>query len=453
MRLRFASILFPGLVCATWCATALLAGSQATPRETGEARLQRLCGNCHAVELITREKKSYAEWTAVVADMVSRGAHGSPEDLNLVVEYLSANFGQDAATAANPAPAKPAQAEAAKVLLSEEQIQKAQRLIHENGCLSCHRFGDAGSYAGPDLNDVGVRRSAEQLRAALVSPDAAPASRNRMVRIVTREGKSIDGKLLNQDLYSVQLLDFSGQLQAFQRSQIRDLTDIHPDPMPSYANKISDADLTDLAEYLASLKGGQVLPVGASAATEAVASKAGVTFERLLRASAEPQNWLTFNGSYQSLHYSLLNQITPANAKDLELKWIFQARWLDSYEATPLVVDGVLYTLQGDDVVALDATTGRLFWIYRYTPAPDNSLCCGRISRGLAILGNTVYLATVDAHLIAIDAKTGEVLWNTTVARAASGYSMTLAPLAVKDKVLIGVAGGEYGIRGLYCRL
>jgi alcohol dehydrogenase (cytochrome c) len=174
----------------------------------------------------------------------------------------------------------------------------------------------------------------------------------------------------------------------------------------------------------------------------------GVTPQRLLHPNAEPQNWLTFAGSYGSQHYSLLNQITSANAHDLELKWVFQSRWLDPYETTPLVVDGVLYTMQGDDVVALDATTGRLFWIYRYTPVPEARLCCGRISRGLAILGSTLYMAAVDAHLIAIDAKTGVALWNTKVAETTSGYTMTIAPLVVRDKVIVGVAGGEYGIRG-----
>ena len=175
---------------------------------------------------------------------------------------------------------------------------------------------------------------------------------------------------------------------------------------------------------------------------------AQVTFDRLLNANREPQNWLTFGGTYQSLHYSSLNQITAENAKNLELKWIFQARFLDPYETTPLVVDGVMYTMQGDDVVALDATTGRLFWIFRYTPASDAKLCCGVISRGLAILGDTLYLAAVDAHLVAIDAKTGHALWDKTVAKTASGYSMTLAPLAIKNKIVVGVAGGEYGIRG-----
>ena len=181
---------------------------------------------------------------------------------------------------------------------------------------------------------------------------------------------------------------------------------------------------------------------------EAPGVTAGVTFERLLKASQEPWNWLTFGGTYRSLHHSALTKITRENAKNLELKWVFQARSLDPYETTPLVVDGVLYTMQGDDVVAVDATNGRLFWIYRYTPEAAARLCCGRISRGLAILGDTLYMAGVDAHLIAIDAKTGTPLWNTTVASTASGYTMTDAPLVIKNKVIVGVAGGEYGIRG-----
>ena len=134
--------------------------------------------------------------------------------------------------------------------------------------------------------------------------------------------------------------------------------------------------------------------------------------DRILNAQKEPQNWLTYSGTYMSQRYSQLTQITTANAKDLQLKWVFQARWLDYYQATPLVADGVMYTTQGNDVLALDATTGKIFWIYPYTPAADAKFCCGRITRGLAILGDTLFLATVDAHLIAIDAKHGRPLWN-----------------------------------------
>ena len=121
---------------------------------------------------------------------------------------------------------------------------------------------------------------------------------------------------------------------------------------------------------------------------------------------------------------------------------------MESYETTPLVVDGVVYTLEGDDVVALDAATGRLFWIYRYLPTALARSCCGFVHRGLAILGDTLYMAANDAHLVAIDAKTGYALWNTTVADANSGYGMSLAPLGIKDEVIVGVSGGEYGIRG-----
>ena len=143
---------------------------------------------------------------------------------------------------------------------------------------------------------------------------------------------------------------------------------------------------------------------------------AQVSSDRILNAQKEPQNWLTYSGTYMSQRYSQLTQITPANVRNLELKWVFQARWLDYNQATPLVVDGVVYTTQGNDVLALDATTGKIFWIFPYTPAADARFCCGRITRGLAILGDTLFLATIDAHLIAIDAKSGRALWNTVVA-------------------------------------
>jgi alcohol dehydrogenase (cytochrome c) len=179
------------------------------------------------------------------------------------------------------------------------------------------------------------------------------------------------------------------------------------------------------------------------------ASQPGVTYERLRNASREPQNWMMYSGGYFSQRYSLLNQVTPQNVKNLELKWVYQADSLQKFEATPLVVDGVMYVTQApNDVVALDAKTGRVFWIYSYKPAPAYKVCCGSVNRGLAILGDTLFMGTVDAHIVAIDARSGKPLWDTPAADFDSGYSITLAPLVVKDKVIIGVAGGEYGIRG-----
>ena len=181
----------------------------------------------------------------------------------------------------------------------------------------------------------------------------------------------------------------------------------------------------------------------------AASLSAQVSFERLLNADKEPQNWLTYSGGMMSQRYSQLTQITPQNVKNLEQQWVFQARSLEKFEATPLVVDGIMYTVQApNDVVALDPVTGRVFWTYSYSPSPQSRPCCGRVNRGVAIVGDTLFMGTIDAHLLAIDAKNGRPLWNTSVASAESGYAITHAPLIVKDKVIVGVAGGEFGIRG-----
>jgi alcohol dehydrogenase (cytochrome c) len=174
-----------------------------------------------------------------------------------------------------------------------------------------------------------------------------------------------------------------------------------------------------------------------------------VTADRLLRAAQEPQNWLTYNGNYTSNRYSLLRQIDTSNVRNLEQRWVFQGNVMGNWEATPLVVDGIMYVTQRpNDIVALDAKTGRAFWIYRYNTPADQRACCGSNNRGVAILGERVFMGTLDAHLVAVDAKTGRLLWNTEVADYKSGYSITHAPLVIKDKVLVGVGGGEYGIRG-----
>ena len=176
----------------------------------------------------------------------------------------------------------------------------------------------------------------------------------------------------------------------------------------------------------------------------------GVPFERILGANQDPQNWLTYSGTTMSQRHSALTQITPDNAKDLTLQWVFQSRSLEKHEVTPLVVDGVMYTIQSpNDVIALDAATGKTIWTYAHKPAPETkNPCCGNLTRGVAILDNKLFLATLDAQLIAIDARNGKELWKTQVADYKDQYSMTSAPIVIKDKVITGVAGGEHGIRG-----
>jgi alcohol dehydrogenase (cytochrome c) len=162
-------------------------------------------------------------------------------------------------------------------------------------------------------------------------------------------------------------------------------------------------------------------------ALSAGSAGAQVTFDRILHADKEPQNWLTYSGTLMGQRYSPLTQITPANVKNLELQWVFQTRGpaepVEKFEATPLVVDGIMYTVMAPDhVVALDAVTGRIFWLYSPKLSPLARVCCGRVNRGLAILGDTLFMGTIDGHLIAIDAKTGKPIWDKAVVKPELGY-------------------------------
>ena len=177
--------------------------------------------------------------------------------------------------------------------------------------------------------------------------------------------------------------------------------------------------------------------------------QAQVTADRIVEADSEPHNWLTYSGNYSSTRHSGMKQITPSNIDELELSWVFQARSLENFTSTPLVVDGVMYVTQApNDVVALDAKSGRIYWVYEYVPSAEARPCCGRVNRGVAILGQTLFMATIDAQLVALDAINGRPIWKTEVGEPEKGYAMTAAPLIIKDKVIVGVAGGEYGIRG-----
>ena len=174
-----------------------------------------------------------------------------------------------------------------------------------------------------------------------------------------------------------------------------------------------------------------------------------VTFERLLNSSKEPKNWLTYSGDYSGRRFSTLGEINTTNVHSLVPKWVYQTGGTGKFETTPLVVDGILYgTGQDDRAFALDARTGRPIWLYQRQLPSDIRPCCGRVNRGLAILGDKVFLGTLDAHVIALDAKKGNVVWDVAAVDYQKGYSFTLAPLVVKNLVIVGVSGGEYGIRG-----
>ena len=153
---------------------------------------------------------------------------------------------------------------------------------------------------------------------------------------------------------------------------------------------------------------------------------AQVTYDRLLNAAKEPQNWLSYSGSYMSQRYSPLTQLNATNVKNLEQKWVLQNRVFGAWQSTPLVVDGVMYlTQRPNDVIALDAKTGRVFWTYRHDTSPDQKACCGANNRGVAILGDSLFMGTLDGYLLSLDAHSGKLLWREKVAEMKAAYSIT----------------------------
>jgi alcohol dehydrogenase (cytochrome c) len=173
-----------------------------------------------------------------------------------------------------------------------------------------------------------------------------------------------------------------------------------------------------------------------------------VPYERILNADKEPGNWLTYSRNYQGHRYSPLGEITTANVRSLKVKWAFQFS-TGPQEVSPIAVDGILYVTGPNVAAALDARTGHTLWVWR-RPIPSDYRNVGfpRTSRGPAVLDDKLFVATLDCYLVALDLKSGMERWATKVADYKSGYSMTMAPLAIAGKVVVGISGGETGIRG-----
>jgi len=226
--------------------------AQTLPEGTGRSVFQRICSACHSVNVATSQRKSRAEWNAVVNDMVSRGAQGTSGELESVVNYLSTNFGEgNVSRTGGGQRSKPAEQLAP---LTGMEIAAAKKLIQTNGCLSCHRIGGIGSYIGPDLNDVGSNLSAGQIFHALASPNDMVQPDNRTVQLITHDGRRVTGRILNQDGFSVQLIDSSGELKSFEKATLRQFVIVTTNPMPSYAAKLNKEDMRSIVRYLVSLR-------------------------------------------------------------------------------------------------------------------------------------------------------------------------------------------------------
>src|SRR5436190_12356705 len=323
------------------------------------------------------------------------------------------------------------------------------------GCANCDEVNARGGVTGPDLSDVARRLDAALLRRKIVAPDdplPSPGGRGGAaaapVTIVARlpDGRNVRGVRRNEDTYTVQIVDASGTLHLLEKARLSSLTVETRSLMPDdFARRLSDDEITNLVAYLHRRREREL------GRTAAAAVSGGVDYNRLRRAEAEPHNWLMYWGDYHGTHQSPLNQINTSNVQRLKAAWAFPIPGNSVIEGTPLVVDGVMYATGSGNpatVTAIDARTGRQIWRWTRQQKTTNPFEINPFSRGVAILGNRLFVGTLDGVLIALDARTGQPLWEAQVADTMEGYSLTSPPLAINDKIIVGIAGGEYATRG-----
>ena len=325
------------------------------------------------------------------------------------------------------------------------------------GCANCHEINARGGIVGPELSNAG-RLAAAVVRAKIVDPNSPAASTGgrgggrggatpATVAVKTLDGREIRGVRRNEDTFSLQMIDTSGQLQLLDKVKLASVlvedTSLHP---TDYATRLSNADVANLVAYLGTLRGRDM-----SKTAVAPPVPGGVTYQRLLNARAEPHNWLMYWGDYQGTHYSALKSIDTTNVARLRAAWSAPVGGEGVSESTPLVIDGVLYVTSGGNtrtVTAIDARSGRQIWRYTRQQKVRNPGETDVVNRGVAILGHRLFVGTNDAALVCLDARTGLVIWEIQVADTMEGFNITSPPLIVKDKIIVGHAGGEYAIRG-----
>src|SRR5579863_1574553 len=309
------------------------------------------------------------------------------------------------------------------------------------GCSKCHIFGGRGGRLGPDLSRIAEEKHVSELKEAILDPSKSLREGYDTAEVRTADGTSIRGVVKNEDSFSLQMMDDHEQLHMFTKADLKEVTRPHTSLMP--ALKYGPGELDNLIAFLKKTEPSEIEPGPWTPSLDL-----NVSFQRIRNAREEPQNWLTYWGDYQGTHYSRLKSITPDNVNSLRSQWSFQFAGTN-VENTPIVVDGIMFvTGPNNNAAALDARTGRPIWRYTRHIPDVHAQCTVMTNRGFAILGDRLYIATLDAHLVALDAKTGSVLWDVTVADYRQGFSITHAPLALDGKIIVGITAGECALAG-----
>lgn len=425
------SIAFLGAACLPFAAEAADAGILADGRRSFEAR----CGGCHggdgkggvrAPDIVTPglvAPRSAEEMAALITeglpDYGMPGLQVHEPELTALIAFYRAQTAPASETAAGGDPGK-------------------GEALFGRLCAGCHLRRAGMRMAGPDLSAIGAQKTLNELREAVARPNASTAQGYAAVDVELADGGALRGFARNASNYDLQLQGLDGSLRLLRRAEYRAVRQVGKSLMPEL--ELTESQIENLTAYLARLDGSQP-----QAAREELPGAIG--FERILQ-PAEGE-WPTYNGDIRGNRHSRLRQIHAGNVAQLAPAWIFPIDAPRDLEMTPIVVGGVMYATTANKIHALDAARGREIWTYRRPRVAGVMGDAGRgANRGVAVLGDKVFLATDHAHMIAVDRLSGRLLWDTEMADYRLHYGGTLAPLAVKDKVIGGVGGGDEGIRG-----
>ena len=426
----------------------------AQPPDRGRAEYQSLCGACHGEDgsggghgpAMVGLRQPRAASKDAVGETIRRGIaeRGMPAfalpaaEFEALADYVMFLRGPGAGATAASLPGDSAAGE--------------RFFAGKGNCAACHMVRGHGGIIGPDLSNIGRERTPAQIEQALRDPGSpapaagrggrggrggAPSYRGVTVRL--RNGQTLRGIAKNESTFDLQLLSLDDSLHLLTRDEVAEVV-----REKSLMPKVEAAapEMRDLLAYLSRLT------IARSRLATAAGIAPGISFKEV--AHPQPGAWPTYHGNESGNRFSPLDQINTGNVARLAPSWIFSIPSAPrALEVTPVIVDGVMYVTTVNEAYALDARSGREIWHFsRPRTAGMAGDAASGINRGVAVLGDRVFMVTDNAHLIALHRFTGQIVWEVEMADSRQNYGSTSAPLVVDDLVIAGVSGGDEGIRG-----
>jgi PQQ-dependent dehydrogenase (methanol/ethanol family) len=415
----------------------------------------KLCGGCHGADargsqqgpglagnLSVRRRSAQSLRNVITRGIPAAGMPGfelpAPTLDGLVAMVISLN------------------ASAAETKVPGDRAAGGEFFFGKGNCASCHMVSGRGAAIGPDLSNVARELTVDQLRDAMVTPSSRVVPGYGVVSLELRDGRTVRGFARNRTGFEIVVQDLKGGFHPLSLEKVARVTEEKASLMP--AVKASADELQNLVAFLGGLTG-----VKLGVAARATETPGGIDFARIL--NPKPGDWPTYNGNVSGNRHSSLDQINASNVNKLALQWsVSVPLWTQFFpdtpyyhenmryyglETVPIVADGIMYITGPNQIFALDGASGQQLWHYSRPRTAglvsDPSL---GTNRGAAILGGNVFMVTDNAHLIAVNRITGRLVWEQEMWDEPQKYGGTVSPLIVKDMVIAGVAGGDWGIRG-----